>query len=42
MRWSHFDAETNRRLLVEAGFTLERADVVQEVDEHHLWVVAVA
>ena len=42
MTWSHFDAGTNRRLLRAAGFTLERADVVEDMDEPHLWVVAVA
>jgi SAM-dependent methyltransferase len=40
MSWSHFDADTNRRLLVEAGFTLEVADVVEDMDEAPLWVVA--
>jgi ubiquinone/menaquinone biosynthesis C-methylase UbiE len=40
MTWSHFDADTNRRLLVEAGFELEFADVVEDMDERHLWVIA--
>lgn len=40
MYWSHFDAETNRRLLREAGFEAEEADVVEDMDEHHLWVIA--
>ena len=40
MTWSHFDADTNRRLLREAGFALEFADVVEDMDERHLWVIA--
>ncbi len=40
MYWSHFDAETNRRLLREAGFEVEEADVAEDMDEHHLWVIA--
>jgi SAM-dependent methyltransferase len=40
MAWSHFDADTNRRLLVDAGFSLEIADVVHDMDESPLWVVA--
>jgi SAM-dependent methyltransferase len=40
MTWSHFDDETNRRLLVEAGFDLELADVVEDLDERPLWVIA--
>ena len=40
MTWSHFDADTNRRLLVDAGFELEVAEVVEDMDERHLWVIA--
>jgi SAM-dependent methyltransferase len=40
MYWSHFDAETNRRLLADAGFGIEHADVVEDMDESHLWVIA--
>jgi ubiquinone/menaquinone biosynthesis C-methylase UbiE len=40
MYWSHFDAETNRRLLGDAGFGIEQADVVEDMDESHLWVIA--
>jgi SAM-dependent methyltransferase len=40
MYWSHFDAETNRRLLADAGFGIEQADVVEDMGESHLWVVA--
>jgi cyclopropane fatty-acyl-phospholipid synthase-like methyltransferase len=40
MAWSHFDDDTNRRLLVDAGFALEVADVVEDMDESPLWVVA--
>ncbi|HYG71748.1 MAG TPA: hypothetical protein VEC15_05610, partial [Actinomycetota bacterium] len=40
MYWSHFDAETNRRLLREAGFEVEEADIAEDMDEHHLWVIA--
>jgi len=42
MTWSHFDAETNRRLLRDAGFALEVADVIEDMDERHLWVLATA
>jgi SAM-dependent methyltransferase len=42
MYWSHFDAETNRRLLADAGFGIELADVVEDMDESHLWVIATA
>ncbi|MGH2631377.1 MAG: class I SAM-dependent methyltransferase [Actinomycetota bacterium] len=42
MYWSHFDAETNRRLLSEAGFRLLQADVVEDLSESPLWVIAVA
>lgn len=40
MYWSHFDARTNRRLLADAGFRVEQADVVEDMDESHLWVIA--
>jgi len=42
MSWSHFDAETNRRLLREAGFDVEQADEVFDEDEMALWVIATA
>jgi cyclopropane fatty-acyl-phospholipid synthase-like methyltransferase len=40
MTWSHFDMDTNLRLLVDAGFELESAEAVEDMDEEHLWVVA--
>lgn len=40
MAWSHFDAETNERMLREAGFELERAEVIADEGEHPLWVLA--
>jgi cyclopropane fatty-acyl-phospholipid synthase-like methyltransferase len=40
MAWSHFDDDTNRRLLADAGFTLEVADIVEDMDGSPLWVVA--
>jgi SAM-dependent methyltransferase len=44
MFFSHFSARVNRRLVVEAGFVVERADVVAEPEDRHdarfLWVVA--
>ncbi len=44
MYWSSFDAETNERMLRDAGFRLESADVLTQTfdgeDETHLWVVA--
>ncbi|HEY7970629.1 MAG TPA: class I SAM-dependent methyltransferase [Candidatus Limnocylindrales bacterium] len=44
MYFSHFSARVNRRLLVEAGFVVERAEVVVEPEDRHdarfLWVVA--
>ena len=44
MYFSHFSAGVNRRLVEAAGFTIERADVVQEPEDRHdarfLWVVA--
>jgi SAM-dependent methyltransferase len=42
MSWSHYDAETNRRLLVDAGFSIEQADEVFDEDETALWVIAIA
>ena len=42
MYWSHFDARTNRRLLEEAGFHVEQADIVEDMDESPLWVIATA
>ena len=44
MYFSHFSARVNRRLLADAGFTVERAEVVVEPEDRHdarfLWVVA--
>ena len=44
MFFSHFSARVNRRLIAEAGFQIERADVVTEPEDRHdarfLWVVA--
>jgi len=44
MYFSHFSARVNRRLLLEAGFDVERAEVVVEPEDRHdarfLWVVA--
>jgi len=44
MYFSHFSARVNRRLVREAGFVVERADVVGEPEDRHdarfLWVVA--
>ena len=40
MSWSHFDAETNRRLMAGAGFDVEQADEVFEEGEWALWVIA--
>jgi len=44
MFFSHFSARVNRRLVAEAGFEIERADVVTEPEDRHdarfLWVVA--
>jgi SAM-dependent methyltransferase len=42
MVWSHFDADTNRRLLADAGWRVELADVVEDMDERHLWMLASA
>jgi SAM-dependent methyltransferase len=44
MYFSHFSARVNRRLLAEAAFVVERAEVVVEPEDRHdarfLWVVA--
>ena len=41
MYWSHFDAATNRRLLRDGGVRQsQEADVVEDMDERHLWVIA--
>ena len=40
MAWSHFDAQTNRRLLREAGFELEQAEEISDEGETPLWVLA--
>jgi len=42
MYWSHFDAETNRTLLREAGFDLLQADEIEDEGETPLWVIATA
>jgi SAM-dependent methyltransferase len=42
MSWSHFDAETNRRLLREEGFEIVQADEVFDEGEMALWVIATA
>lgn len=44
MYFSHFSARVSRRKLQEAGFTIERAEVMAEPEDRHdarfLWVVA--
>jgi SAM-dependent methyltransferase len=44
MFFSHFSARVNRRLVVEAGLVIERAEIAAEPDDRHdarfLWVVA--
>lgn len=45
MRWSHHDAETNRRMLRETGFELRRAEPrtgggTGDAEETWLWVLA--
>ncbi len=40
MSWSHFDAETSRRLLRETGFEIDQADEVFDEGEMGLWVIA--
>lgn len=42
MYWSHFDADTNRRLLRDAGFHLVQADEIEDEGETPLWVIATA
>jgi SAM-dependent methyltransferase len=42
MYWSHHDAQTNRRLLREAGFHLLQADEIEDEGETPLWVIASA
>jgi SAM-dependent methyltransferase len=42
MSWSHFDAETNRGLLRDAGFRIVQADEVRDEGETALWVIATA
>lgn len=44
MYFSHFSAKKNRRIVEEAGFVVDQADVVSEPEDRHdarfLWVVA--
>jgi len=45
MYWSHYDVDTNLRLLQEAGFTVLRHEIVPdsldpEIAAHHLFVLA--
>ena len=42
MVWSHFDAETNRRLIRDAGFDVVHAEAVRDEGETPLWVIAIA
>jgi SAM-dependent methyltransferase len=42
MYWSHFDADTNRTLLRDAGFRLVQADEIEDEGETPLWVIATA
>ncbi len=42
MSWSHFDADTNRRLVADAGFGVEQADEVFDEGEPALWLIATA
>jgi SAM-dependent methyltransferase len=42
MHWSHFDAETSRRLLRAVGFELEQAEEIADEGEKPLWVIATA
>jgi len=42
MYWSHFDADTNRRLFRDAGFELVQADEIEDEGETPLWVIATA
>jgi hypothetical protein len=42
MFFSHYDANTCERLVREAGFDIERAEIVDQDDEdaRFLWVIA--
>jgi SAM-dependent methyltransferase len=40
MYWSHFDGDTNRGLLREAGFDILQADEIEDEGETPLWVIA--
>jgi ubiquinone/menaquinone biosynthesis C-methylase UbiE len=46
MYFSHFTAKKNRRMIEDAGFVIDRADVMSEPEDRHdarfLWVVASA
>ena len=42
MAFSHFDAETNRRLLRDAGFDIVQAEEIEDEGEVPLWVIATA
>ena len=42
MFFSHYDAQTNEKLVRDSGFSIERAELVDEDNEHErfLWVIA--
>ena len=41
MTWSHFDADTNLRLLREAGFEITWSEIEEfQAGERHLFVIA--
>ena len=40
MYWSHFDGDTNRRLIRDEGFDLLEADEIEDEGETPLWVIA--
>lgn len=40
MYWSHFDADTNRKLVEAAGFDIESADIHEGGDEAHQVILA--
>ena len=42
MYWSHFDGDTNRGFLRDAGFDLVQADEIEDEGETPLWVIATA
>jgi SAM-dependent methyltransferase len=42
MYWSHFDGDTNRGLLRDAGFDIVQADEIEDEGETPLWVIATA